>query len=192
VTSVVFNYFDRLQTESSPAPGARVSSPRAIHPLTRRRALAGATTVGLALPLLSACGDEQGAPARADDPATGSSGPTSEATTADTADPTAGATSRAPAAAAGIVSTADVPVGSGVIFADEQVVVTQPTAGDIKAFSAICTHSRCTVTDITDVITCRCHGSVFDLSTGDVLQGPAPSALPGVDFSLEGDQVVLS
>lgn len=168
-----------------------MSSPQIPSSLTRRRALAGATTVGLALPVLSACGDESGP--SASDP--GTSPPTSQATSQSTSaapsEPTAETTSGAPAAE-GLVSTADVPVGSGVIFADEQVVVTQPTAGEFKCFSAVCTHTGCTVAGISDVITCPCHGSTFDLATGDVLGGPAPSALPAVDFSVDGDQVVLS
>ena len=40
------------------------------------------------------------------------------------------------------------PVGGGKIFAAEKVVVTQPTEGDFKAFSAVCTHQGCVVAKI--------------------------------------------
>lgn len=161
-------------------------------PLSRRRALAGATSVGLALPVLSACGDDGGT---ASD--TSGSGTTPSSTPTSSATPTSdAATSAAPETSApaveGLVSTADVPVGGGVIFADEQVVVTQPTEGDIKVFSSICTHTGCPVAQVTDVITCPCHGSTFDLTSGDAIQGPATSPLASASFTVEGDQVVLS
>ena len=35
---------------------------------------------------------------------------------------------------------ADIPVGGGMVFTAAKVVVTQPTKGDFKAFSAVCTH----------------------------------------------------
>ena len=160
-------------------------------PLTRRRALAGITGVGLALPVLAACGDDSdtastdttGSDSAVSDP---SSSPASESAPA-----TGEASSAAPAT--GVVATTDVPVGSGVILADDKVVVTQPTEGDIKVFSAICTHTGCPVGNIKGaVITCPCHGSTFDAATGDVINGPASAPLPAVDFTVEGDQVVLS
>ncbi len=72
----------------------------------------------------------------------------------------------------------DVPVGGGKIFTDEKVVVTQLTAGDFKAYSAVCTHQGCIVSsmDKTDII-CACHGSKFSLTDGSVTAGPAPAPL---------------
>ncbi|OLT09507.1 hypothetical protein BJF78_30580 [Pseudonocardia sp. CNS-139] len=46
----------------------------------------------------------------------------------------------APAAAAPVATTADVPVGGGLVLAEQDLVITQPTAGEFKAFSATCTH----------------------------------------------------
>ncbi|MDO9457952.1 Rieske 2Fe-2S domain-containing protein [Nocardioides sp.] len=174
-----------------------MTTPRSTTPLTRRRALAGVTGVGLALPILAACGDDGDAGTATDSSTSGSTAPTSSSapTTDPTSEPTSDAaseTSAPPETVDGVVSTADVPVGSGVILGGEQLVVTQATEGDIKVFSSICTHQGCPVTGITDVISCTCHGSTFDLATGDVLGGPAPSPLPAVDFTVEGDQVVLS
>ncbi len=156
--------------------------------LNRRRALTGATTVGLALPVLSACGG--GDESTATDVPSGSTSPRSAATSEAAADPTSAAAAQP--AGEGLVSTADVPVGSGVILDAEKVVVTQPTEGDIKVFSSICTHTGCPVSGISDTISCPCHGSSFDLATGDVLGGPASAPLAQLEFTVEGDQVVLS
>ena len=46
---------------------------------------------------------------------------------------------------AGAIAAAEIPVGGGKVFEALKVVVTQPTAGDFKAFSAVCTHQACTV-----------------------------------------------
>lgn len=167
-----------------------MTTPWSSTPLTRRRALAGATTVGLALPVLSACGGD-GEPVVGGDSTT-SSAPTTAPTSSSGA-PTTPATqpTQGAAGAAGVVSTSDVPVGSGVILSDERLVVTQPTEGEIKVFDAACTHVGCPVSEIRDTITCTCHGSSFDLATGDVLGGPATEPLAPVDFTLDGDQVVL-
>ena len=96
----------------------------------------------------------------------------------------------APAAPDGaIAKTSDVPVGSGVIVDD--VVVTQPAAGDFKAFSATCTHKGCTVNKIADgTIDCPCHGSKFNLD-GTVAKGPATKPLESKVISVQGESIVL-
>jgi Rieske Fe-S protein len=95
--------------------------------------------------------------------------------------------------AGGAVAVSDVPVGGGVILADQQVVVTQPTDGDVHAFSAICTHEGCLVGSVAnDAIVCPCHGSQFSATDGSVLQGPATEPLPAVAFTVENGSVLLS
>lgn len=105
--------------------------------------------------------------------------------------PTDAGTSGAPGAGApsgAITTTADVPVGSGVIVDD--VVVTQATAGDFKGFSAVCTHLGCTVSEVTDgKIVCPCHGSKFNLD-GTVAQGPAKKPLETKSISVQGDSIM--
>lgn len=148
--------------------------------ISRRRALSSAATLGVSLPLLSACSSDAATsdPVAAPDTANGSSTPTPTPTQE--------------AADSGLAATSDIPVGGGVIFTDSRVVVTQPEAGDFKCFSAVCTHSGCLVAQVTSTILCTCHSSSFDISTGEVLGGPAPAPLPAVDFTINNDQVVLS
>ena len=57
-------------------------------------------------------------------------------------------------------------------------MITQPTAGEFKAFSSICTHAACPVADVTDTINCNCHGSKFSITDGSVVNGPAVTPLP--------------
>lgn len=88
--------------------------------------------------------------------------------------------------------TADIPVGGGKIFADSQTVITQPSAGEFKAFSSICTHAGCPVTEVTTSINCVCHGSKFSLTDGSVLEGPAPEPLPAKTVTVSGDAVEVA
>ena len=75
--------------------------------------------------------------------------------------------------------TSDIPVGGGKTFPEQKVVVTQPTAGTYKGFSATCTHTGCLVDAVADrQIICPCHGSRFGIADGNVEQGPALLPLP--------------
>jgi Rieske Fe-S protein len=110
-----------------------------------------------------------------------------------TSDPAASPPAETAASTAMEAPTADIAVGGGVIYADKMVVVTQPTAGDFKAFSAVCTHKGCTVAKVADgLITCACHGSQFSIEDGSVTTGPASSPLPAVPMTVEGDKVVVA
>ena len=92
-----------------------------------------------------------------------------------------------------LAKTADIPVGGGKIFKDEKVVVTQPTQGDFKAFSAVCTHQGCIVATVADgTINCACHGSRFEIADGAVANGPATEPLPTEKITVKGDAITLA
>jgi nitrite reductase/ring-hydroxylating ferredoxin subunit len=87
---------------------------------------------------------------------------------------------------------AQIPVGGGKIFADQQVVVTQPTAGDIRCFSAVCTHLGCIVGQIAGgTIDCPCHGSQFRITDGGVARGPATRPLAAKRITVAGGLIKL-
>jgi nitrite reductase/ring-hydroxylating ferredoxin subunit len=101
----------------------------------------------------------------------------------------------APGAAAGTVlaTLADIPVGGGTILADKGIVVTQPTPGEVKAFSAICTHAGCTVSSVAGgTINCECHQSKFRVADGSVADGPAPRPLEPAKVTVDGDAISLA
>jgi Rieske Fe-S protein len=84
---------------------------------------------------------------------------------------------------AALAKVADIPAGGGVILKEQSVVLTKDASGKVCAFSAICTHQGCAVTDVGDgTINCRCHGSKFDATTGERVAGPAKDPLPPVAF----------
>ncbi|ANF30514.1 hypothetical protein A0130_01440 [Leifsonia xyli] len=92
------------------------------------------------------------------------------------------------------VSLASIPVGGAVsaTLAGKPIVVSQPTAGKVVAFSAVCTHQGCTVAPQGKEFDCPCHGSTFDATTGDVLNGPARDPLPKLKAEVSGDSVTVT
>src|SRR4051812_46577546 len=95
--------------------------------INRRRALSGTAAIAVGVPVLAACGSD-GTDSASDPATSGSSDPTS--------DPTSSESSGSGGAEA-LASAADVPVGGCFVVSAAKVVVTQPTEGDFKAFSAV-------------------------------------------------------
>ena len=141
--------------------------------ISRRRTLTGAAALGVGVPLLAACGD-------------GGSG---EDTATDTGADSGAGTGSGEA----LGPTSDVPVGGGKIYADQKIVVTQPTEGEFKGFSATCTHQGCLVATVEGgTINCTCHGSKFSVEDGSVANGPATSPLATVEVTVDGDQITTA
>jgi Rieske Fe-S protein len=88
----------------------------------------------------------------------------------------------------------DIPVGgaASATMGSNPIVVAQPSAGKVVAFSAVCTHMGCTVAPAGKEFDCPCHGSRFDAATGDVIQGPAPTPLTKLTATVSGDTVTVS
>jgi Rieske Fe-S protein len=105
----------------------------------------------------------------------------------------AGGSGQAAGRGGALTSTGAIPVGGGKIFVSERVVVTQPSRGQFKGFSAVCTHMQCIVDQIANgTINCPCHGSKFSITDGHVVAGPAPSPLPAQSLKIQSDQISLA
>jgi len=89
-------------------------------------------------------------------------------------------------------AASEIPVGGGKIYTTAKVVVTQPARGQYRAFSAVCTHVGCIMSEVANgTIDCPCHGSEFTITTGAVVTGPAPAPLPRKQIKIVNGQVVL-
>jgi Rieske Fe-S protein len=151
------------------------------HQATRRTLLAGAGLAGVSV--LAACSSGGSSSAS-------SSAPSSSAA-AGGSQPSASSGSGSGGTVLG--ATSEIPAGGGKVFTAEKVVVTQPSSGQFKAFSAICTHQQCIVDQVANgTIDCPCHGSKFSITDGSVVAGPAPSPLPSQPITVAGNQITLS
>ncbi|MDQ6641083.1 MAG: Rieske (2Fe-2S) protein [Actinomycetota bacterium] len=92
-----------------------------------------------------------------------------------------------------LARTSEVPVGGGLILPDQKIVITQPTSGSFKAFSAVCTHQGFTVTSVEGGhIKCNHHGSQYSAKTGAVEHGPASAPLSAVAVKVKDGMIVAT
>ncbi|CAN5333475.1 Rieske (2Fe-2S) protein [soil metagenome] len=133
--------------------------------LSRQQFLGSVAAGGAALALTACSTDDGGAGAGAGDRSSGSA-----------VDPQV------------LATTADVPVGSGIIV--EDTVLTQPNSGEFKGFSNLCTHAGCRLNEVSDgTVNCPCHGSKFNLD-GSVARGPATTPLEVKAITVQGDSIL--
>jgi Rieske Fe-S protein len=148
---------------------------------TRRAVLAGLGLAGVG-GVLVGCGSSD-----ANDASTGTSAP--PAAQPDSSAPAADA----PAAAGKVLGDASaVPVGGGVVFKAAKVIVTQPTAGEYKAWSNVCTHTGCAIDEVAGgTMNCPCHGSKFAVADASVTAGPASGPLEEKTIKVTGGKITL-
>ncbi|MGB5951330.1 MAG: Rieske (2Fe-2S) protein [Ornithinimicrobium sp.] len=138
--------------------------------------------VGAGVVMLSGCGqDEEGSAAdsSSEDDADQEESADGEATSEDTG-------------GAGY-PTSEVPVGGTSFDEDANIVYSQPSEGEFRAFDATCPHQGCAVSNFADGrLVCPCHNSQFDPDSGDVLGGPATSGLTSKDVTVSGDELIVN
>ena len=89
----------------------------------------------------------------------------------------------------------EVKPNSGQIFrfGSQAGILVKDTNGELKAFSAVCTHLACIVQYRPDInhIWCACHNGHFDLN-GRNVEGPPPKPLEQFVVNVRADQIVVS
>ncbi|MGW1374190.1 Rieske (2Fe-2S) protein [Streptomyces sp. NPDC002446] len=181
----------RTETEAGPVTeggAAPVTGPAPTgRGAARRAVVAGLGAAGLTA-ALAACGGMSGAGTAAPQDPGGSGGAGSDGGSG-------GGEGKGGSAGGGsaLGETSEIPKGGGKIFKAEKVVVTQPQDGEIKAFSAVCTHAGCVVGEISGgTINCPCHGSKFDITDGSVKEGPATRPLAPAKVNVKGGRISLA
>lgn len=93
------------------------------------------------------------------------------------------------------IKPAEVQPNSGQIFkfGNRPGILVRTPAGELRAFTAVCTHLNCTVQYRPDLrhIWCACHNGHFDLN-GDNIAGPPPRSLEQYVVNVRGDEIVIS
>jgi nitrite reductase/ring-hydroxylating ferredoxin subunit len=90
----------------------------------------------------------------------------------------------------------EVPEGEAKAFVvnGDEIAVAR-SGGTLYAFGDICTHRGCNLSmggEIEGtVITCECHGSEFDMSTGAVVEGPATEPVASYEVREEGGELQI-
>lgn len=92
-------------------------------------------------------------------------------------------------------SPTEIKVNSGRIFrfGSQPGLLIKTPAGELRAFTAVCTHLNCTVQyrDDRQDIWCACHNGVYDLN-GKNVSGPPPRPLEPYKVFAQGDRIVVS
>jgi Rieske Fe-S protein len=78
-------------------------------------------------------------------------------------------------------------------FGSEPGILVRTPSGDLRAFSAVCTHLSCTVQYRADLshIWCACHNGHYDLN-GVNIAGPPPRPLEEYEVNVRGGEIVVS
>jgi cytochrome b6-f complex iron-sulfur subunit len=89
----------------------------------------------------------------------------------------------------------DIPKDSGFVFrfGEQPAILIRTASGDLRAFSAVCTHLQCTVQYRKDMglIWCACHNGKYDLN-GRNISGPPPRPLEAYKLLVQGDEIIVT
>jgi len=94
---------------------------------------------------------------------------------------------------AGKLSDIEKDSGQIIKFGNKPVILIRTSSGELKAFSATCTHLDCTVQYRKDMgmIWCACHNGKYDLN-GRNVSGPPPRPLDEFKVIVQGEEVLIS
>jgi cytochrome b6-f complex iron-sulfur subunit len=92
------------------------------------------------------------------------------------------------------IKASEVKANTGHIFkfGNRPAILIRTARGELRAYSAICTHLNCTVQYRPDLahIWCACHDGHYDLN-GRNIQGPPPRPLEMFAVSVRNDEIVV-
>lgn len=101
--------------------------------------------------------------------------------------------SKLPAGAVKLGPGKRLPSGQAATYSDPSDgspdILIRDSSGNLKAFSAVCTHAGCTVGYEGGIIVCPCHGGEYSAETGEVIAGPPPSGLAPKKVLETGGQI---
>jgi Rieske Fe-S protein len=94
---------------------------------------------------------------------------------------------------AGKLSEIEKESGQIIKFGNKPVILIRSSSGDLRAFSATCTHLDCTVQYRKDfgMIWCACHNGKYDMN-GRNVSGPPPRPLDEYRVVVQGEEVFVS
>lgn len=102
----------------------------------------------------------------------------------------AGAGPATPTAPVALGAESEVPKGGAKLYRDRNVVVSRAADGSLKAYSTICTHAGCPISELSGTtLICPCHGSRFDAVTGKVVQAPATEPLQELSVEVKNGRI---
>ena len=80
------------------------------------------------------------------------------------------------------------------VEAGDEVILLLNVGDELYAINDECTHQGCSLSEGSledDVLECSCHGSMFNVRTGDVQNGPAENPVPTYSVQIEGGTVYV-
>ena len=93
-----------------------------------------------------------------------------------------------------VASTRDLLAGRMLLVEiDNQRILLANVGGQLYAVDEACTHSECPLSEGSldgAVVECPCHGSRFDVTTGEVVAPPANDALNVYTVRVVGDNIL--
>lgn len=95
-----------------------------------------------------------------------------------------------------VAKTSDFPPGTKkAIFTSGKHIMVINADGRFFALDNVCTHAGCALAtegEVSgDVITCGCHGSKFNITSGAVVGPPAKVPLTAYNVKVEGNDVMI-
>ena len=82
-----------------------------------------------------------------------------------------------------------------LVQAGGRTAVMLNVGGDLYAIDDECTHAACSLSEgylEGEVLECSCHGSMYNVKTGEVVQGPAEQAVSSYPVHTDGETVYVS